>query len=316
MQPAHTVHFLRSVASEYGHTETFALIARIVAAEVHKVVPSDTHLRRIATHVLTEETFVKVVVTGRNRGMYGVQRRSAHQLDSLVISQTFGHVVADTLYVNQRCVSFVTMIYIFLDTQFLQSKNTTDTQQYFLFQTVFPVTAIQLVSNGTVELAVHLVIRIKQIEGDTANIYSPKESVYVVIQIGNVHNNLVAVFIQYTVNRQLAEVLGFVVGNLLAVHSQCLSKITVTIQETDSAQVYITVRSLFQIVAGKYTQTTGIYLKYMIQTVLHAEICNRRTIAIRFHIHIIAELGIYIFHSTQNHFIFSECFELSIAHTF
>ena len=56
------------------------------------------------------------------------------------------------------------MIYVFLDAQFLQSKNTADTKQNFLFQTVLPVTAIKLVSDGTVELAVHFIIRIKQIE--------------------------------------------------------------------------------------------------------------------------------------------------------
>ena len=208
------------------------------------------------------------------------------------------------------------MIYIFLDTQFLQSKNTADTEQDFLLQTVFPITAVKLMSDRTVELAVHLIIRIKQIERDTAHVYSPKESVYVIIQIRNVYNNLVAVFIQHAVDGQLTEVLSFVVGNLLAIHSQGLSEIAVTVQETDSTQIHIAVRSLFQIVAGKYTQTTGIYLQYMIQTVLHAEICNRRTIAIRFHIHVIAELGIYIFHSTQNNFVFSKCFELGIAHTF
>ena len=64
--------------------------------------------------------------------------------------------------------------------------------------------------------------------------------------------------------------------------------------ETYGTQVYVAVGSLFQIVAGKYAQTTGIYLKYMIQTVFHTEICNGRTIAVGFYIHVIAELGIYI----------------------
>ena len=43
VQPAHTVHLLRSIASEYRHTETFTLVARIVTSEVHQVVPADTH---------------------------------------------------------------------------------------------------------------------------------------------------------------------------------------------------------------------------------------------------------------------------------
>ena len=95
-----------------------------------------------------------------------------------------------------------------------------------------------------------------------------------------------------------------------------MGEITVTVQETYGTQVYVAVGSLFQIVAGKYAQTTGIYLKYMIQTVFHTEICNGRTIAVGFYIHVIAELGIYIFHSAQNNLIFSKRLKLGIAHTF
>ena len=50
--------------------------------------------------VLAEKAFVEVVVTGRNRSMYSIERRSTYQLDSLVVSQTFGHVVTDALYVD------------------------------------------------------------------------------------------------------------------------------------------------------------------------------------------------------------------------
>ena len=45
-------------------------------------------------------------------------------------------------------------IYVFLDTQF-RGRDTADTEQDFLFQTVLPITAIKLVSDGAVELAVH-----------------------------------------------------------------------------------------------------------------------------------------------------------------
>ena len=58
-------------------------------------------------------------------------------------------------------MSFVAVIDIFLDAQLLQRQNTTDTEQDFLLQAFFPVTAIQLVSDGTVELAVHFIVSIK-----------------------------------------------------------------------------------------------------------------------------------------------------------
>ena len=150
--------------------------------------------------------------------MYSVQRRSTYQFDSLVVRQAFSYIITDTLNVDQRCVSFVTVINIFLDTQFLQCQDTTDTKQYFLFQTVFPVTTIELVSNRTVEFAVHFIIRIQQIERNTSNVYTPYKSMNKIIQIRNIYNHLIAILVHHSLDGQLTEVLSFVVGNLLAIH--------------------------------------------------------------------------------------------------
>ena len=43
---------------------------------------------------------------------------------------------------------------------------------------------------------------------------------------------------------------------------------------------------------------------------------RKGTIAVGFYIHVIAELGIYIFHSAQNNLIFSKRLKLGITHTF
>ena len=200
VQPAHAVDFLRSVTGKDRHAETFTFVARVVAAQVHQVVPSDTHAGRIAAHVFSEEAFVKVIVTGRNRSMYRIQRRGTNQFDSLIVGKAFGHVVADTLYVDEGCMTFVAMIDILLDTQFLQHQDTTDTQQNFLLQTVFPIAAVEDVGDGTVELAVHFVVGIQQIEGHTTYIHSPYISMYVIVQIRNIDNHLIAVLVQYTFN--------------------------------------------------------------------------------------------------------------------
>ena len=187
--------------------------------------------------------------------MNGVKRRSTNQFDSLVVSQSFGYIVADTLNIDKSSMSFVAVIDIFLDTQLLQCQDTTDTQQDFLFQTVFPVATIKLMSNRTIELAIHFVVRIKQIQRNTTYVYSPYISMYIIVEIRYIDNYLLTVFIEHTVDRQLAEVLCLVIGNLLAVHRQCLSEIAITIEETYRAQVDIAVRSFLQIVAGQYTQT-------------------------------------------------------------
>ena len=188
VEPAHTVHFLRSVASKNRHTETFTLVTRIITSEIHQIVPANTHSGRITSHIFTKQSFIKIVVTCRNRSMNSIKRRSTNQLDSLIECQSRSYIVTDTLNINQCSMSLITVIDIFLDTQCFQSQDTTDTQQDFLLQTVFPITAIKLVSNRTVELAVHFIIRIKQIQRNTSYIYTPYVSMNIIIQIRNVYH--------------------------------------------------------------------------------------------------------------------------------
>ena len=171
-------------------------------------------------------------------------------------------------------MSFVTVINIFFDTQCLQCQHTADTQQDLLFQTVFPVTSVQLVSDRTVKLAVHFIVCIEQIQRNASYVHSPYICMYVIIHIRHIYYQRFAVCIRHAVNRELSEVLCLVIGNLLSVHRQGLCKVTIAIQETYCTQIYITVRSFFQIVAGQYTQTTGIYFKNMIQTIFHAKVSH------------------------------------------
>ena len=195
-------------------------------------------------------------------------------------------------------MSFITVINIFLDAQCFQSQDTTDTQQDFLFQTVFPVAAIKLVSDRTVEFAVHFIIRIKQIQRNTSNIHTPYVCMNKIIKIRNVNYQRLTIGIHYAFNRKLTEVLCLVVGNLLSIHRQRLSKVAVTIQETYRTQINIAVGSLFQIVTSQYTQTTGIYFQDAAQAIFHTEISDRWALLIRLHIHVISEFRINFIHSS------------------
>ena len=56
---------------------------------------------------------------------------------------------------------FVAVIDVLPDIESSQGADAADAEQDFLLQAVFPVTAIQLVSDGTVELAVHFIVSIK-----------------------------------------------------------------------------------------------------------------------------------------------------------
>ena len=241
VQPAHTVYFLTSVASESRHTETFARITRVDTTHIHQFVPSDTHALWITTHVLAEETFVEVVVTSRNRSVNSIQRRRTNNFHCFVECQTAFNVVAQTLYVAQCSVTFVAVIDILLDTELLQHQHTTDTQEDFLLQAVFPVATIKLVSDRTVEFAVHFIICIEQIQRHTTYVYSPYICMYIIVQIRNIDYHRLTVFVHYAVNWQATEVLSVIVSNLLAIHSKALCEITVTVQETNTTHINIAV---------------------------------------------------------------------------
>ena len=72
--------------------------------------------------------------------------------------------------------------------------------------------------DATVVLGVEFVVGVKQIKLDTTYVGHPQCSVYHEVGIGHIHNQLVAVLIQYALDGEIFKVLRFVVGNLLAVH--------------------------------------------------------------------------------------------------
>ena len=69
MEFAYTVYFLAGVAGKGTHTETLTMVVRILTAHADKFLPGNAEFGRIAAHVLTEKSLVKIVMTSRNRGM-------------------------------------------------------------------------------------------------------------------------------------------------------------------------------------------------------------------------------------------------------
>ena len=188
--------------------------------------------------------------------MHSVERRGTNKLHSLVERHATINIVAQTLQVAKSGMSLIAVIHILSDTKLLQHQHTTNTQQDLLLQAVLPITTVERVSNGLVELRVHVVVCIEQVKLDTAYIDLPNQSVNLIVQVRHIHNHLIAVLVQHTLNGKRVEVLGVILGNLLAVHAQRLCKISEAIEETNTTKVYIRVRSLFQVIAGKHAQTS------------------------------------------------------------
>ena len=59
---------------------------------------------------------------------------------------------AETLQVAESSMTLIAMINLLLNTKFLQSQDTTDTQQDLLLQAILPVTTIERVSDRTIKL--------------------------------------------------------------------------------------------------------------------------------------------------------------------
>ena len=130
-----------------------------------------------------------------------------------------------------------------------------------------------MVSDRAVKLAVEFIVRIQQIKGDTPHTGFPDIGMYhKTVGIGDVDYQLFPIRLHYLFNRELPEILRFIIDCLLAVHGKRLVKITVTVQKSYGTKVHIAVRRLFQVIPRQHSQTAGIYLKDFIQAVFHAEI--------------------------------------------
>ena len=226
--------------------------------------------------------------------MNRIERRSTNELHSLVECKTLVDIIAQTLQVAECGVALVTVIDILLDAKLLQQQHTTDTKQNLLLQTVLPVTTIESVGNGFVELRVHIIVCIKQIQLHTAYIYTPYISVNLIVVVRYVDHQRITILVKLTLDRQRTEVLCLIVGNLLSVHRQALSEIAETIEETNGTHIDIRVRSLLHIVTSQHTQTTRVDLQGRVHTVLHTEVGNRGALCIGLHVHIFTELPIDI----------------------
>ena len=143
--------------------------------------------------------------------------------------------------------------------------------------------------DGAVELRVHLIVGVEQIELDAAHVDTPHVGVHHVVHIGHLNHHGVAILVELAHNGQTGKVLGLVVGYLLAVHRQALGEVAETVEEAHRAHVDIRVAGLLQIVAGQHAQTAGVDLQGRVHAVLHREVGHGGTLLVGSHVHIGAE---------------------------
>ena len=93
-----------------------------------------------------------------------------------------------------------------------------------------------------------------------------------IIKVRHIDHYLLPILVELALNGQRVEVLCLVFGNLLAFHRETLSEIAIAVEEANTAEVYVRVGSLLQVVAGEHTQTAAVDLQHLVQTVLHGEV--------------------------------------------
>ena len=284
------VDFLTSVASKSGHAELLVLVVGISAAHADEFIPCDAKALGIGSHILAEEPFVEVVVASGHGCVDGVESAGTYELHGLVEGQmVFLDVVAKALEVAKSGMAFVAMVDIFADAQLLERENAANAEQDFLLQAVLPVAAVERVCDGFVVLRVHLVVGVKQIELDSADVDTPDVGVDKIVVIGDGDDHGLAVVVELSLNGQVGEVLGFILSNLLSVHGEALREIAETIEESDGAEINIRVGSFLEVVAGEHAETAGVNLEGGVHAVLHREVGHGGTLLVGLDVHVVTE---------------------------
>lgn len=132
---------------------------------------------------------------------------------------------------------------------FFECADTTDTEKHLLFQTVFAVASVKVVSYPAVFVPVAFKVGVEQVEVDTANSSLPNFSAEFTSGECNLDFHLFAVLVFNSGDGQHTEVLRNVFGNLVAVYRQSLAEISVAVEQANSAHIHIAVGCLFEVVA-------------------------------------------------------------------
>ena len=265
------------------------------------------------SQILAGKTLIEVVVASGHGCVYGIKAAAAHEFESLAEVQAALYVVSQTLKVGKCGVAFIAVIDIHLNAQLLQRQDTTDTEQIFLLHTVLPVAAIESVGDTLVKLGVHLIVSIEEIECHASYVHLPYEGMHGESSEGHINYYLLALAVEHALDGHTVEVLRLILCNLLSVHREGLSKVAITIEETDGSHINVGVRSLLHIVARQNTKTTGIDLDVVVHTILHAEVCHTGTIRTLRLVHVLAEHLIDTIHACHEFLVSAHHLQTLVA---
>ena len=246
------------------------------------------------TEVLAKELLIKVVVTGRDRCVAGVDGGSTDELESFIEGKVLAFdIVKETLYAHEGSVPFVHVVDILGDAEALEQKHATEPEEVLLLHAVLPVTTIELVRDGAVPFAVLWDVGVEEIEADAPYIDLPDVAEDGVVGVGHFEDErCLTIGFKDLLDGELCEVLRLVVGLLLPFGAEVLGEVTIAVEEADSRQADIAVAGFLEVVTSQYAETTGVNLEDVRQTILHAEVGYRGANSVSRLAHIGTEVGV------------------------
>ena len=126
------------------------------------------------------------------------------------------------------------MVYIGLNAKKSECPDTSNSKKHLLFKSVLQISAIEMVSNCAVLRQVVLKICIHEVERSPSHICPPEPCMKGSSGKCNLNNYPVSVLISHLANRKFGEVLSLILCHLVALSRKFLSKITISVQKTNS----------------------------------------------------------------------------------
>src|SRR5574344_284043 len=122
----------------------------------------------------------------------------------------------------------VAMINSRIDAKMPERPYSTDAKQQFLFESVFPISAIQMISYLPIFWHIGFIISIHQVQVGTAYSHFPETSIQSPSRESHTCGNPIALLIHNWRSRYLSEILSLVFGYLVSLSGKDLSEIDTT----------------------------------------------------------------------------------------
>ena len=169
-----------------------------------------------------------------------------------------------------------------------QGAHTTDTQHDLLLNAGVDVAAVQLIGDGAVGFLVAGQVAVEQVELDMAGTCLPHLEFHVAAR--ELHGNvqLVSVPVERGAERQVVEVGGRVVCDLVAMFVDGLGEVTLPVEHADGDKGDRKVARRLAVVAGENAEAAGIDRQALVETEFGAEIGDQVPLRIQVVVDVLA----------------------------